>query len=121
MNPTASAKTLLATSILTLGLGFAGLCAAEESQVSVSYRDIAVTTQQGATVLYKRIRFAADQVCSYLDHGDLSSKAHKSACMDKAITDAVTAVGEPQLFSVYNSNHSAPLPASLASSTVANR
>jgi UrcA family protein len=121
MNPTASAKTLLATSILTLGLGFAGLCAAEEPQVTVTYRDLAVTTPQGATVLYKRIRFAADEVCSHLDHGDLSSKEHKNACMDKAIADAVMGVGEPQLFSVYNSNHSSPLPASLTSSTVASR
>lgn len=121
MNPTASAKTLLATSIVTLGLGFAGLCTAEEPQVTVTYRDLSVTTPQGATMLYKRIRFAADTVCSHLDHGDLSSRAHKNACMDKAIADAVMAVGEPQLFSVYNSNHSAPLAASLTSSTVASR
>jgi UrcA family protein len=121
MNSTASAKTLLATSILSLGLGFATVCTAEEPQVTVTYRDLAVKTPQGATVLYKRIRFAADQVCSYLDHGDLSSKAHKSACMDKAIADAVTVVGEPQLFVVYNSNHGAPLPASLTSSNVASR
>jgi UrcA family protein len=121
MNPTASAKTLLATSILTLGLGFVGLCAAEEPQVTVTYRDLAVTTPQGARVLYKRIRFAADEVCSNFDHGDLASKAHKNACMDKAIADAVMHVGEPQLISLYNSKHSAPLPASPASSTIASR
>jgi hypothetical protein len=60
-------------------------------------------------------------VCSLLDHGDLSSKAHKIACMDKAIAEAVMRVGEPQLFSVYNSKHSAPLPASPMSSTIASR
>jgi UrcA family protein len=121
MNATTSAKTLLATSILTLGLGFASLCAADEPQVTVSYRDLAVATPQGAAALYKRISFAADQVCSYLFHGDLASKAHKNACMDKAIATAVMHVGEPQLFSVYNSNHSMQLPVSLPSNTVASR
>lgn len=121
MKPTAAAKSLLATSIFTLGLGFAGLCAAEELQVTVTYRDLAVTTPQGATMLYKRIRFAAHQVCSYLDQRDLSSKAHKNACIEEAIGDAVMRVGEPQLFFVYNSNHRAPLPGSLMSSTFANR
>jgi UrcA family protein len=80
-----------------------------------------VATPQGAAALYKRISFAADQVCSYLFHGDLASKAHKNACMDKAIATAVMHVGEPQLFSVYNSNHSMPLPVSLPSNTVASR
>ena len=121
MNPTASAKTLLATSILTLALGFAVFCAAEDPQVTVTYRDLAVTTPQGAAMLYGRIRFAADEVCSPLDHGDLSSKAHKNARMDKAIAEAVMRVGESQLFSVYNSKHRAPLPASPTSSTIANR
>ena len=37
-----------------------------------------MTIPQGATMLYRRIRFAADEVCSPLDHGDLSSKAHKN-------------------------------------------
>jgi UrcA family protein len=121
MNPTVAAKSLLLTSIFTLGLGFAGRCTAEESQVTVTYRDLAVTIPQGATSLYKRIRFAADKVCSYLDERDLSSKAHKNTCMDKAIADAVMHVGEPQLFSVYNSNHRQPLPASLMSSAFATR
>jgi UrcA family protein len=97
------------------------LCAAEESQLTLTYRDLAVTTSQDAKMLYKRIRRAADKVCWYLDHGDLSSKAHKNACMDKAIADAVMRVGEPQLLSVYNSNHRAPPPGLLMSGTFARR
>ena len=121
MNPTASVKILLVSSIFTLGLGFAGLSTASDTQVTVNYRDLAVNTPQGATMLYKRIRSAADGVCSPLDHGDLASKAHKRACMDGAIADAVVRVGEPQLLSVYNSKQGAPLPASTASSTIASR
>jgi UrcA family protein len=121
MNRTAAAKTLLTTSIFTLGLGFSALCAAEQPQVAVAYHDLAVTTPRGATMLYKRIHSAADTACSALDHGDLASKAHKSACMEKAIAEAVIRVGEPQLFSVYNSNHSAPLPASMTSGSIASR
>jgi hypothetical protein len=59
MNTTAAAKSLLASSIVTLGLGFAGLCAAEKSQLTLTYRDLAVTTSQDAKMLYKRIRHRA--------------------------------------------------------------
>jgi len=121
MNSTTSVRILLASSIVTLGLGFAGLCAAEETQVTVSYRDLAITTPRDATILYQRIRLAADRACSQLDHGDLPSKANKNACMDRTIADAVMRVDEPQLFSVYNSFHRAPLPASMTPSTVASR
>jgi UrcA family protein len=121
MKPTASVKTLLASAILTLGLGFAGLCAAEAPQVTVSYRDLAVSTPQGATMLYRRIRFAADEVCSPLDHGDLSSRAHKNACIDQATAEAVMRVGEPQLLSVYDSKRSVPPSASSTSSIIASR
>jgi hypothetical protein len=41
--------------------------------------------------------------------------------MDKAIAEAIVRVGEPQLFSVNNSKHNAPPPASPASSTIASR
>jgi UrcA family protein len=105
------ARSVLAASILTLGLAFGTLCSAGEPAVTVGYGDLAITTSQGAKSLYRRIRIAADEVCSYLDHGDLSSKAHKSTCMDKVIADAVIRVGSPQLFSVYNAVHTTPLPA----------
>jgi UrcA family protein len=81
----------------------------------------AVTNPQGATILHRRIRFAADEACSPLPHGDLSSKAHKNACMDKAIAGGVMRAGAPQPFSVYNSKHSTPLVASPTSSIIASR
>jgi len=121
MNSTASIKLLLTSTVVAMGLGFAGLSVAGEPQATVAYRDLAVSTPQGAAMLYTRIRSAADQICSPLDHGDLPSKAHKNSCMDQVIADAVVRVGEPQLVSVYNSKHSAPLGVSAASGTIASR
>ena len=115
MNPITSVKTIIVASSLALGTAVTGICNAAEPAVTVSYRDLAVSTAEGASMLYRRIRFAADAVCSYLDHGDLASKAHKSACAEKAIADAVIRVNQPQLFSVYNATHATSLPTTVAS------
>jgi UrcA family protein len=85
------------------------------SQITVRYGDLDVGSPAGAAILYRRIHSAAGQVCSRLDHGDLASKKNVTACADKAIADAVTQVNQPELFVVYNANHSTPLPASLVS------
>ena len=121
MNPTTPVAKLLLLAAATVGLGFTGLCSAEEHTVTVRYADLAVSTPAGAAVLYKRIRFAADEACSYLDHGDLASKARMIACADQAIADAVMRVGEPQLLSVYNATSKAPPPAAQSPASVASR
>jgi UrcA family protein len=119
MNPTTPVAKLMLASLTAIGL--ANLCHAEAHEVTVRYRDLTITTPAGAAALYKRIRSAADRACDYLDHGDISSKAHKSACIDLAIADAVVRVGEPQLLSVYNASHKMPLPAAQFSASVARR
>jgi UrcA family protein len=111
-------KPLLAA---VTALGLVNLCHAEEHAVTVHYRDLAISTPAGAAVLYKRIRFAADEACSYLDHGDLASKANKSACADQAIADAVVRVGEPRLLSVYEATHKLPPPVAQVPARVSSR
>jgi UrcA family protein len=121
MYPIASVKKLVAVSTLALGVAFANLCSAEQPSVTVSYRDLAINTPQGALRLYGRIRSAADKVCSYFDYGDLTSKANTAACAEKAVADAVRRVGEPQLTSVYNATHKVPLSTSSVSANLDSR
>ena len=73
--------------------------------VTVQYSDLDIDTVGGATALLKRIRFAADSVCSPLNHGDIASRANVDKCNAKLTDAAVTKVNHPVLASVYKSTH----------------
>ena len=68
---------------------------------------------QGASALYGRIVQAAYAVCDTADIG-LWSRTAVHDCISKAVADAVTKVGRPQLIAVYNAKNSRPLPVTLA-------
>jgi len=74
--------------------------------VTVGYSDLSVSSPEGAASLYRRIVWAARQVCEAPD---------SRACVNKAIADAVTKVGQPELAAVYNARNAQPPPARLAS------
>jgi len=78
---------------------FAG--AADVPQVHVNYADLNLGTAAGATVLYQRIRGAADLVCGVPDNRDLGQLARARACAARAVTEAVTAVNAPAVTRVY--------------------
>ena len=81
----------------------------------VRYGDLNVSTAEGATELYGRIRSAATQVCSSFDRPlDLNSQAFKADCIRQAITNAVAALNQPALFKVYKANGGRPLPGTLS-------
>jgi UrcA family protein len=84
--------------------------------VSVKYNDVDASTAEGAAVLYKRIRSAAESVCSPVDHGDTLSKSHEKDCVQKVIARAVTDVGTPALSAVYASNYGPTVPATATAS-----
>jgi UrcA family protein len=123
MNTTTTAtrlRGLIATAIVSaLATSFAVDCAAADStnapNVIVKYGDLNVSNPQGAVVLYRRIRTAAETVCPRFDHGDLRSEMQKDACVSKAIAEAVTKVNEPALFAIYNEKSATPLPTPLLS------
>jgi UrcA family protein len=102
-----------------LALSFAAMCPAGEAtganQSMVKYADLNVSSPAGAAALYARISVAADRVCQTLDGRDLASKTHFDRCVHQAITDAVTKVDQPALYSVYNAKNSTPKPIMLAS------
>jgi UrcA family protein len=113
MTPSLRLRGLIATAIVgALASSFTTVCAAADGtnppSVIVEYGDLNLSNSQGAATLYGRIAAAANAVCRPfdIDSRDLAARAERTACVHKAITDAVTKVGQPELFAVYNAkNH----------------
>ena len=102
-------RGLIAAAVLgTLAAGFAGVsAAADNSEVrseTVHYADLNLSSPQGAAALYRRIKWAARDVCGWNDDV-LEMQADARACVEKAIADAVTRVGRLELTAIYNANH----------------
>ena len=113
-------RELIATALLgTLACGYATVIAAagmETHSTVVKYGDLNLSNPQGAATLYHRIVAAAHQVCNYFDDDRSFEqvRANVDACVHKAIVNAVTKVGRPELIAVYNANNREPLPLTLA-------
>jgi len=93
-------QAVLAAGTLILAVSTAAH-AAEIPQVHVKYADLNVSSPAGAAVLYQRIRVAATQVCGTPDQRDLSRLEQAKVCTNKAIANAVTAVGNDMLTDLY--------------------
>jgi UrcA family protein len=120
ITPSTRLRRLIATAIVSgFASSFAVVCAAADSSGTVSetvkFGDLNVSNPQGAATLYRRIAAAARNVCGSYDGWNLGSRASVSACVHKAIADAVTKVARPELFAVYNANNRQPLPITVAS------
>ena len=116
-----SFRSVLAAAILgTFACSVATICTAAEPmnplQATVKYADLTISNPDGAAALYARIQRAAGQVCLPFDGGILSSKARMSACVHKAIADAVAKVDQPALFDAYNAHNGQPKSIVLAAS-----
>lgn len=97
---------LVAIFCAALAVGLAGPANAGEQvgpDIAVSYTDLAIETEQGASKLLKRIEGAAGRVCDRLDHGTLVSRSNAEACSRKVTAAAVTKMNHPMLLAVYNS------------------
>jgi UrcA family protein len=110
-------RRLVAIAILSAGaLGFAAVSAAGNTvtrSVTVQYGDLNIANPQGAEALYGRIARAAQQVCQMPEDG-IGNLAEVFKCEHKAIADAVTKVGHPELIAVYNAKNRQPLPVLVA-------
>lgn len=125
MNTTAPSirlRGLIATALFSvLASSFAAVCTAADGvptlSETVKYGDLNVSNPEGAATLYRRIAKAADDVCGsyHVDSRDLDAQKSLHACIHKAIADAVTKVGQPQLFAIYNSKNRQSLPITVAS------
>ena len=95
-NPIRIAAAVVLFAALTVGAN-----AADVPHVHVKYGDLNLGTTAGATVLYQRIRGAADGVCGVPDTRDLARIAQAKACAAHTVAEAVAAVNAPLLTGVY--------------------
>jgi UrcA family protein len=87
-------------------------------QVKVKYGDLNVSSTSGASSLYNRIRVAADSVCHPFrpqNPGDLAARQVFTACVQKAMNNAINEVNEPALFTIANGKTGTSKPIMLAS------
>jgi UrcA family protein len=114
-------RGLIVTAILGALAGFATICAAADTtdvpQVVVKFGDLSLSSPQGANKLYSRLAAAAQEVCKSfaVDGRDLGARARVNACLHRAIADAVTRVGQPELFAIYNAKNGTKLRTALVS------
>jgi UrcA family protein len=95
----------LLTTLFALGLGPIGAQAAEPSQSLtkvVAYGDLNLDSEQGAKVLYARLRSAARNVCFPLEGRDLNAQSHWRACVDSAVASAVVQVNRTSVTALHN-------------------
>jgi len=74
--------------------------------VTVKYAETAFSTQAGAADVYRRLKFAARNVCSVNNAGMLALDRRIAAqkCADKALGEAVNRIDRPMLSSVHASS-----------------
>jgi UrcA family protein len=89
-------KTLLPVAALAFsGLATAG--ARDLNTVTVKFGDLNLNSQAGIASLHKRIRNAAESVCSQLETRILGLRGAYDQCIDQAVAEGVAAVGNANL------------------------
>jgi UrcA family protein len=76
---------------------------ADTHSKTINYSDLNLSTTSGASVLYRRIKWEADEVCGYEGHS-LREVIRWQRCVEGAITNAVTTVNEPLLTAMHAGN-----------------
>jgi UrcA family protein len=118
MNPSTTStglRGLVAAAVFGfLGIGLCGVAIADPSDASrtVKFADLDISNPSDAHVLYRRIRAAAQVVCSY---EFFATDTDKARCVRGVTADAVTRINQPALSAVYNANNKTSVPGSLVS------
>ena len=113
-------RLVAATILGTLTLGCAAVCVASDSgdvpHAVVKFGDLNLSSPDGATKLYGRIKGAAKDVCGSFDTNarDLTDLAAVNTCIHNAVRDAVARVNQPALSAIYNARNGDPLPITVA-------
>jgi UrcA family protein len=92
--------TLACLALSSPAILFAGPAAPSSDDVptvKVSYAGLDLASPDGAEILYRRLKGAAERVCGPLDRRNLSQLARWSACYDKALSDALSHVNQEQV------------------------
>jgi UrcA family protein len=69
--------------------------------VTVQFADLDLWRSEGATVLYQRLKGAAETVCAPLDERNLAMQMRFKACVQSAISTAVAKIDRPALTGYY--------------------
>src|SRR5579871_2380748 len=115
MQTSIKAHSRSTTSILLVGFAAALACVAHGRTVvaqpaqpltkRVAFGDLNLDSDQGAKVLYARLRQAAQYVCApWEDSRDLQRRATWRRCVENSLSDAVQRINKPQLTSLHNSS-----------------
>jgi UrcA family protein len=67
----------------------------------VSFKDLNLSSTEGAAVLYGRIKSAANEVCGKQDGIQLSQLHATQTCINEAVSRAVAQIDRPMLTSFY--------------------
>jgi len=97
-----------------LGVGLCAVAAADPGAASRTVRaaDLDPSSASGAHALYRRIRGAAQVVCSSFF---LATDADRARCVRDATADAVQRIDRPALTAVYEASYPAAAPGGLLS------
>jgi UrcA family protein len=90
--------------IFALALGFQPAHAAplqDVPSVVVRFADLNLSRSEGARVLYRRLKGAAEAVCAPLDDRDAARHMSYKVCVQTAISTAVAKVNQPALTAYY--------------------
>src|SRR5258708_12949784 len=86
--------------IFVLGLGYQPANAPSPGgvpSVTVHFADLDLSHSQGVTVLYRRLKDAAETVCAAQNGRDFGSQMRFKACCQAALSTAVTKPRQPPL------------------------
>jgi UrcA family protein len=95
-------KFLLPVAALALS-GIAAAGSPDAHSVVVRYGDLNLNSQAGVASLHKRIRNAAESVCSELNNRVLGLRDIYEQCVDDAVSSGVAQVANPNLSNFHRS------------------
>lgn len=100
-------RSILAASFFALSCAALGSRAQAAEAVQfhtaiVRYGELNLDSDQGAKVLYARLRNAAERVCSSLEGRELIQKKLWQGCFDKAVASAVEQVNKTRVTALHN-------------------
>lgn len=104
-------KFLLPVAALALS-GIAAAGSNDAHRVVVRFGDLNLDSQAGVASLHKRIRNAAESVCSDLDTRILGLRDSYDECVKDALTQGIADVANPNLTNFHVSKGRAPVLAS---------
>lgn len=99
-------KKIAMAAIAILGMATLAAHASEGPAPSrmVRFSDLKPQQSQGAKMLYRRIRNAAEELCGEPNAVQLEELAAAKACVNQAVVAAVRAVNIPQLTETYEAH-----------------